>query len=46
MEFVGTFSLVFFGGWGVFTAHEGKEGIILAAFAHGAVLALYATIGA
>ena len=46
MEFVGTFSLVFLGGWGVFTANEGKEGVLLAAFAHGAVLSLFVTLGA
>lgn len=45
MEFLGTFSLIFIGGWSVYGA-SGKTGTLYAAFGHGALLAIYVFIGA
>lgn len=45
-EIVGTFSLIAYGGFSVFSADNGKSGVLTAAFGHGAVLAVYILIGA
>lgn len=45
MEFIGTFSLVFIGGWSVFAA-DTKPGVLAAALGHGFVLAIMIYIGA
>ena len=48
MEFIGTFSLIFIGGWSVFDASikTGKTGVLYAALAHGTVLGIMVYIGA
>ena len=45
MEFIGTFSLVFIGGWSVW-ASSIKLGVLYAALVHGAVLGIMVYIGA
>lgn len=45
MEFIGTFALIFIGGWSVFAAAN-KPGVLIAAFGHGAVLGIMVYIGA
>lgn len=44
MEFIGTFSLIFIGGWSVFAAE--KSSVLIAAAGHGAVLGIMVYIGA
>ena len=44
MEFLGTFSLIFMGGWSVFAA-EGKPGVLIAALTHGSILGIMVYIG-
>ena len=47
MEFLGTFSLIFIGGWGVFAASlKGSTGPLIAALTHGALLGIFVYIGA
>lgn len=45
MEFIGTFGLVFIGGWSVYAA-AGKSGVLSAALGHGTVLGIMVYIGA
>ena len=46
MEVLGTFSLIFMGGWGVFSAVAANAGVLIAALVHGAVLGVFIYIGA
>jgi MIP family channel proteins len=47
MEFLGTFSLIFIGGWGVFaSALPHSTGPLIAALTHGALLGIFVYIGA
>ena len=47
MEFIGTFSLIFIGGWSVFAAsNKVGTGVLVAAITHGAVLGIMVYIGA